>query len=151
MVWDRPHRQLEKGSKGGALLGQRGLCISYLGHGLARVWERDKDQRLRVVASKKTCVPWVSTGPVSVGSGEWNGAAGRLRVESAPEPRAAWEGVKGLRVSPRGAQRWLSGCGQSCRGLRTELERSMWTCKQDSLLQSHSRAWSDDPRPTEIE
>lgn len=51
--------QTEKETKQVALLGQQGLCISYLGPGLLRVWERDKDEKGSEFASKM-CVLWVS-------------------------------------------------------------------------------------------
>lgn len=50
-------------------------------------------------------MPWVSPWAASIGSGERDGAAGRLRAERAPEPRAAQKGVRSLSVSfeePRG-------------------------------------------------
>jgi len=59
---------------------------------------------------------------------EWD--SWEVEGRKGPEPRAACEGFKSLTVFPRRAQRWLSRCGQSCRGLWMEQECSLWICKQ---------------------
>lgn len=67
--------------------------------------KRQRPGSLKGFANRKTCVPWVSPWAASIGSGERDGAAGRLRAERAPEPRAAQKGVRSLSVSfeePRG-------------------------------------------------
>ena len=131
MVWNRPHRQLEKENKWCGSARAAGATHFLPGErlGLVRAWERDRDQEAwGDLQTVRSVCPGLALGCFRrvrrEGWGSWE-AEGR----KGPWTQSSTEGCQEPQCLLRGAQRWLSGCGQSWRGLWIELEWSTRICK----------------------